>query len=67
MPSLFGYLQFRGWLFSLSLSLPAHYSFAIFDFDMQTPFEGMVDTMKFRNLKIEILLMVMAVSSGKRG
>lgn len=34
----------------------AHHSFAIFDFQTQIPFEGTVETLKFRNPHIEMTL-----------
>lgn len=34
----------------------AHHSFAIYDFQTQIPFEGTVDTLKFRNPHIEMTL-----------
>lgn len=45
---------------ALSVSVPAivlaHHSFAIFDFQTQIPFEGTVETLKFRNPHIEMTL-----------
>lgn len=41
---------------SLSLVAFAHHSFAIFDFQTQIPFEGTVETLKFRNPHIEMTL-----------
>lgn len=41
---------------ALSTSLLAHHSFAIFDFQTQIPFEGTVETLKFRNPHIEMTL-----------
>ncbi len=38
---------------ALPVSLLAHHSFAIFDFQTQIPFEGTVETVKFRNPHIE--------------
>lgn len=40
----------------LPASLFAHHSFAIFDFQTQIPFEGTVETLKFRNPHIEMTL-----------
>lgn len=40
----------------LPLSVQAHHSFAIFDFQTQIPFEGTVETIKFRNPHIEMTL-----------
>ena len=36
----------------------AHHSFAIYDFDTKIPFDGVVDTVKFRNPHIEMTLKV---------
>ena len=41
---------------ALSLSALAHHSFAIFDFQTQIPFEGTVETIKFRNPHIAMTL-----------
>jgi hypothetical protein len=41
---------------ALPLSALAHHSFAIFDFQTQIPFEGTVETLKFRNPHIEMTL-----------
>jgi hypothetical protein len=41
---------------AMSTSLLAHHSFAIFDFQTQIPFEGTVETLKFRNPHIEMTL-----------
>lgn len=41
---------------ALPASLLAHHSFAIFDFQTQIPFEGTVETLKFRNPHIEMTL-----------
>lgn len=41
---------------AVSLSALAHHSFAIFDFETQVPFEGTVETLKFRNPHIEMTL-----------
>ncbi len=38
------------------VSLLAHHSFAIFDFQTQIPFEGTVESLKFRNPHIEMTL-----------
>ena len=40
----------------LALPALAHHSFAIFDFQTQIPFEGTVETLKFRNPHIEMTL-----------
>lgn len=42
----------------LPASLFAHHSFAIFDFQTQIPFEGTVETLKFRNPHIEMTMKV---------
>lgn len=39
-----------------SLTALAHHSFAVFDFQTQIPFEGTVETLKFRNPHIEMTL-----------
>lgn len=36
----------------------AHHSFAIYDFETQVPFDGIVDTVKFRNPHIEMTIKV---------
>ena len=41
-------------LFSSAIS--AHHSFAIYDFDTQIPFEGVIETIKFRNPHIAMTL-----------
>ncbi len=41
-------------LFATQLS--AHHSFAIYDFETQVPFDGIVETLKFRNPHIEMTL-----------
>jgi hypothetical protein len=53
--------SFRHIVFALACAaLPAtvlaHHSFAIFDFQTQIPFEGTVETLKFRNPHIEMTL-----------
>lgn len=40
----------------LAASALAHHSFAIFDFETKVPFEGTVDSIKFRNPHIEMTL-----------
>jgi hypothetical protein len=40
----------------LSMSALAHHSFAIFDFQTQIPFDGIVETIKFRNPHIAMTL-----------
>src|SRR5687767_11116596 len=40
----------------LSVSAIAHHSFAVFDFQTQIPFEGTVETIKFRNPHIAMTL-----------
>ncbi len=47
----------------LAMAVPApmafaHHSFAVFDFDIQTPFDGTVDSVKFRNPHIALTLKV---------
>jgi len=37
----------------------AHHSFAIYDFDTKIPFDGVVESVKFRNPHIELTLKVM--------
>ncbi len=43
-----------------SAAVWAHHSFAIFDFQTKVPFEGVVDSIKFRNPHIEMTLKVVA-------
>lgn len=43
-------------LAALPAAVFAHHSFAIFDFQTQIPFEGTVETLKFRNPHIEMTL-----------
>ncbi len=38
--------------------LTAHHSFAIYDFEIQVPFDGVVETLKFRNPHISMTLKV---------
>ena len=38
--------------------LTAHHSFAIYDFETQVPFDGIVETLKFRNPHIQMTLKV---------
>jgi hypothetical protein len=40
----------------LPASLSAHHSFAVYDFDTEIPFEGVVATLRFRNPHIEMTL-----------
>jgi hypothetical protein len=42
----------------LTTAALAHHSFAIFDFETKVPFEGVVDSIKFRNPHIEMTLKV---------
>lgn len=42
----------------VSVSALAHHSFAIFDFDTKIEFDGVVDSIKFRNPHIEMTLKV---------
>ena len=46
-------------LVTVLISLPtlAHHSFAVFDFQTQIPFEGTVETVKFRNPHIAMTLL----------
>jgi len=47
--------------FALALPAPsvfAHHSFAVFDFDIQTPFDGIVESVKFRNPHIALTLKI---------
>ncbi|MES2624216.1 MAG: DUF6152 family protein [Pseudomonadota bacterium] len=41
---------------TLSFSVLAHHSFAVFDFQTQIPFEGTVESIKFRNPHIAMTL-----------
>lgn len=47
-------------LLALAVSVPAlaHHSFAVFDFQTQIPFEGTIETLKFRNPHIAMTLKV---------
>lgn len=40
----------------LSMSVLAHHSFAVFDFQTQIPFDGIIETIKFRNPHIAMTL-----------
>ena len=42
----------------LSIQAVAHHSFAIYDFETQIPFDGVVESVKFRNPHIEMTLKV---------
>lgn len=42
----------------LAAKVAAHHSFAIYDFDTQVPFDGVVDSVKFRNPHIEMTLRI---------
>ena len=44
----------------------AHHSFAIFDFQTKIPFEGVVETIKFRNPHIEMTLKVVAEDGSEK-
>lgn len=44
----------------------AHHSFAIFDFQTKVPFEGVVDSIKFRNPHIEMTLKVVAADGSEQ-
>lgn len=48
-------------LLSGAVSVFAHHSFAIFDFQTKIPFEGVVDTIKFRNPHIEMTIKIVDV------
>jgi Family of unknown function (DUF6152) len=39
-----------------SAAAPAHHSFAVYDFDQQIPFEGVVETINFKNPHISMTL-----------
>ena len=41
-----------------AIQLTAHHSFAIYDFETQVPFDGVVETLKFRNPHISMTLKV---------
>ena len=41
-----------------SLHAVAHHSFAIYDFETQIPFDGLVDSLKYRNPHIEMTMKV---------
>lgn len=45
---------------AISTNVLAHHSFAVFDFQQQIPFEGVVEYVKFRNPHIELMLKVKA-------
>lgn len=45
-------------IFSIALNLHAHHSFAVYDFETQIPFEGVVTELKFRNPHIAMKLTV---------
>lgn len=47
-------------------SAQAHHSFAVFDFQTQIPFEGTVETIKFRNPHIEMTLKVKAEDGSEK-
>lgn len=51
---------------SLFPSAQAHHSFAVFDFQTQIPFEGTVETIKFRNPHIEMTLKVKAEDGSEK-
>jgi len=56
-------LAFAG---AVALTIPvpaayAHHSFAVFDFQTETPFSGIVDSVKFRNPHIALTLKVKGV------
>lgn len=43
----------------MAVQARAHHSFAIYDFETQVPFDGVVESVKFRNPHIELTLRVM--------
>jgi hypothetical protein len=49
-----------GCVLTVALATPfaalAHHSFAVYDFDTEIPFEGVVDTLNFKNPHIEMTL-----------
>jgi hypothetical protein len=45
-------------LLSLACQVSAHHSFAIYDFETQVPFDGVVETLKFRNPHISMTMKV---------
>lgn len=55
MKALFRHLILLGSMLLAATAL-AHHSFAIFDFETKVPFEGTVETIKFRNPHIEMTL-----------
>ena len=44
----------------------AHHSFAVFDFQQQIPFEGIVESVKFRNPHIELKLRAKAADGSEQ-
>jgi hypothetical protein len=42
---------------TLAVTAAAHHSFAVYDFEQQIPFEGVVDTLNFKNPHISMTLM----------
>ncbi|MES2603680.1 MAG: DUF6152 family protein [Pseudomonadota bacterium] len=60
---------FSAAVITLSVSAPAvfaHHSFAVFDFQTQLPFEGTVESVKFRNPHIAVTLKVKAADGTEK-
>lgn len=49
-----------------SPAVVAHHSFAVFDFQQQIPFEGTVESVKFRNPHIELMLKAKATDGSEQ-
>jgi len=49
---------FTGTMLLLAVQTAAHHSFAIYDFEMKIPFDGVVESVKFRNPHIELELKI---------
>lgn len=56
MKSNLRHVALLGVLLLSSATVWAHHSFAIFDFQTKVPFQGVVDSIKFRNPHIEMTL-----------
>ena len=68
MKKLLGILSFAA-IVACAATTPAalaHHSFAIFDFQQQIPFEGVVESIKFRNPHIEMKLKVKAADGSEQ-
>ena len=68
MKKLLGILSFAATV-ACAVTTPAalaHHSFAIFDFQKQIPFEGVVESIKFRNPHIEMKLKVKAADGSEQ-